>query len=501
MGYAAIYIPEFPTVALLRLEKQATNQAVAVIEGKPPLERVISFNQAANDLGLCHGISKVQAETYDQVVFRPRSVAEEKAAFEQAFEVAERFSPRVQCIASPVNNYANATPLAAVLLLDQSGTGTLFGDAQSYGNALCKALQKLNFLAHVAVAPNAEASLLLARSYTGVTCVMEGEVEPKLAPLPLPVLSVEAHILALLNRWGIRNLGELARLPEEALISRIGQQGRRLQRLARGREDHLLVPHDLPFTLSEHVELDGPLESLESLLFILSPMLERLLRQAINHALAIRSVTITLKLERVAPLDLQIQPAIPVQSKELLLKLINLKLQADSPRAGVIGVTLSAKPAVPQVAQHGLFQSQFPHPDKLGSADRTIESDSRRRQRRVSRTVEQLLRRRVCHGSVSSGCRPSGHSEAECSAPGSAPVSACPTGSSRLSQCSSIRSLVERRAARTRSRKWPLAGEWLLVGWAAVGDRGLGRISSPAVAGTPASTRSRAGNVVCGWPI
>ena len=39
--------------------------------------------------------------------------------------------------------------------------------------------------------------------------------------------------------------------------------------------------------LSEHVELDGPLESLEPLLFILSPMLETLLRQAINHAYAL----------------------------------------------------------------------------------------------------------------------------------------------------------------------------------------------------------------------
>jgi protein ImuB len=148
-------------------------------------------------------------------------------------------------------------------------------------------------------------------------------------------------------------------------VSRIGQQGRRLQRLALGFEDHLLVPEDPAFVLSDHVMLDAPLESLESLLFILSPMLEKLLRQAINHAYALRSVTITLELEKRTPHQLEVRPAVPVQNKDLLLKLLNLKLQADPPQAGILGVTFSAEPAVPQVSQRGLFQAQFPEPDKL----------------------------------------------------------------------------------------------------------------------------------------
>jgi protein ImuB len=365
MGYAAIYIPEFPTLAWLRLEKSARGQAAAVIEGKAPLERVISFNRAGKDLGLTHGMSKVQADTSCQVLFHLRSIAEEKAALEILFETVERFSPRVQIVASPVNDYANGRQLAAVLLVDQSGTGTLFGDGRSYAEAIRKALRELEFSANVAVAPNAEASLLLARSYSGVTHANENEVQAKLAPLPLSMLNVEAATLSTLTRWGIRNLRELAALPETALVSRIGQQAKRLQRLAVGREDHLLVPQEPSFVLSEHMDLDGPLESLEPLLFILSPMLETLLRQAINHAYALRSVTITLDLERAAPHRLEVRPAVPVQSKDLLLKLMNLKLQAEPPQAGILGVTLNAEPAIPQVAQRGLFQSKFPEPDKL----------------------------------------------------------------------------------------------------------------------------------------
>ncbi|NYF53975.1 DNA polymerase Y family protein [Tunturiibacter gelidoferens] len=365
MGYAAIYIPEFPTLAWLRLDMSARAHATAVIEGKPPLERVVSFNRAGKELGLTHGMSKVRADTSGQIYFHLRSIPEEKAALELLFEVVKRFSPRVQIIASPVNGYANGKQMAAVLLVDQSGTETLFGDARSYAESIWKALQALEFASNVAVAPNAEASLLLARSYTGVTRVDAKDVQAKLAPLPLSMLTVEAPTLATLGRWGIRNLGELAALPETALISRIGQQGKRLQRLAVGSEDHLLVPQEPSFVLSEHVELDGPLESLESLLFIISPMLETLLRQAVNHAYALRNVTITLHLEKAAPHRLEVRPAVPVQNKDLLLKLLNLKLQADPPQAGILGVALSAEPAIPQVAQRGLFQSQFPEPDKL----------------------------------------------------------------------------------------------------------------------------------------
>jgi protein ImuB len=59
MGYAAIYIPEFPALAWLRLDSSARSHAVAIVEGTAPLERIVSFNRAAKDLGLEHGMSKV----------------------------------------------------------------------------------------------------------------------------------------------------------------------------------------------------------------------------------------------------------------------------------------------------------------------------------------------------------------------------------------------------------------------------------------------------------
>ena len=103
---------------------------------------------------------------------------------------------------------------------DQTGTEKLFGSARSFAEKLRKALHELDFPSNVAVAPNAEASLLLARSYSGVTQVDQRDVQAKLAPLSLSMLRCEGATLATLTRWGIRNLGELAALPETALVIR-----------------------------------------------------------------------------------------------------------------------------------------------------------------------------------------------------------------------------------------------------------------------------------------
>ena len=365
MEYAAIHIPEFPVVAWLRSDSAVRLRALAVIEGTAPLQRVVSINRAAKAQGVSRGISKVQAEATGPLLFRNRCIEEETAAFQVALEVAERFSPRIQALAAPSNQYAQAHTLSVSLLLDRTGTETLFGSAEQYAQKLKAELGVANFPCSIATCPNAEASMLLARSYPGVTSVQANDVAKRLAPLPLSLLPCDSKTTTVFTRWGVRTLGELAALPEASLVSRIGQQARRLQRLARGVEDHLLVPEEPDLILSETAILDTPLVLLDSLLFVVSPMLERIMRRATEHAYALRSLTLALQLEKAALYERHIRPAIATQNRELLLKLLNLDLQTHPPPAAILGVTLTAEAARPQTAQRGLFQSQFPEPDKL----------------------------------------------------------------------------------------------------------------------------------------
>ena len=234
MFFAAVHIPEFPVAAWKRGIPALRSQACVLLGGVPPQERVASLCGKARAFGIEHGMSKAQAEAGSSAIFRSRELEEEMAAYAAAVAIAEGFSPNIEAIASPYNGYAEAHPLATVLLLDGSGTGTLFGSAESYAQRLYRELRGAGFPAGIGAAPNAEAALLLARSTEGAVCAGRDSLRGELARLPVALLPCEANTQAVLRRWGIRTLGDLADLPQDALVSRLGQQGRRLQQLARG---------------------------------------------------------------------------------------------------------------------------------------------------------------------------------------------------------------------------------------------------------------------------
>lgn len=365
MSFTAIHIPEFPIVAWQRSSPDTRTHACVVVDGVAPQEKVVARCERAKRLGVEHGMTRAQAEAGSTALFRKREAGSETAAYEVLMEVVSRFSPRIEAIACPENSYANATELALTLLLDSSGIGTLFGSATDFARELHSELQRSGFPAGVGSAPDADTAVILARSTRWFVSVDPHSVRQHLSSLPIALLACDAKVTSVLNRWGIRTFGELAALPQAALVSRLGQQGARLQQLARGEAARLLVPEEPEFILSEAVTLDTPVELLESLLFVLSPMLEAILRRARERAYALRSVCLILQLERAEPHSVAVRPATPTQSREVLLKLLNLELQAHPPDSGIVGVTLDAESTQPQTAQRGLFQAQFPEPDKL----------------------------------------------------------------------------------------------------------------------------------------
>ena len=251
------------------------------------------------------------------------------------------------------------------LLVDCSGTVSLFGTARTYAQRLYDELSSAGFAGDVAIAPNGEAALMLARSHRGVLCAEQADLRTHLASLSTSLLPCELKVHALLRRWGIRTLGGLAALPETGLISRLGQEGLKLQQLARGEASPLLTPQEPEFTLCESLELETPLDDLERLLFALSRLLGEIVAKAVDHAYAVRSLAATLALERGQTHVVRVTPAHPTQNRDALLKLLHLELQAQAPQLEVLAVRLEADPARPQVAQGGLFQSQFPDADRL----------------------------------------------------------------------------------------------------------------------------------------
>lgn len=161
--------------------------------------------------------------------------------------------------------------------------------------------------------------------------------------------------LSVLHRWGVHTLGNLARLPQADLRSRLGPLGVRLQQAARGLDGGLFLPVDEPRRFVDRMELEWPVEGLEPLSFVLgrvtdalSGSLERADRGAIALVTRLKLVTRALHVRR---LDL---PA-AMREARVLRTLILLDLESHPPPAGIDLVEVEAEVAPGRIVQGSLL--------------------------------------------------------------------------------------------------------------------------------------------------
>ena len=337
----------------------------------------------------------------------------------ELLEAARRVSPRV------------AARSSRQVLADIDGLERLVGDARAVGERLRQAAAERGVApVHVAVAGTCTAAMLLAAARAGVTAVAAGEEADALAPLPLRTLAALAQeetvassqysvasrgaearrrnatpdsripnpesrklapsaqrlapnpqsptpspqsptpspgCLAVLARWGLRTLGELAALPSADLSERLGQDGIRWQRLARGEDTGPMVPaaEDEPFEAS--LQLEWPVEELEPLSFVLARLLEPLCqrleyrdRGAAALHLRLRLVTRDLHLR-------SLQLPAPMRDAKVLRTLLLLDLESHPAPAGIDAVTLAIDPTPGRIVQESLLTRALPAPELVST--------------------------------------------------------------------------------------------------------------------------------------
>jgi protein ImuB len=384
MPFACIYVPNFSVAAALRAEPELQARALAILEGNPPLEKTIAVNEKARRLGIAPGMSKAQAELCAELALRPRSALRESAAHAALLDCAQSFSPRVEDAACDT------------ALLDLAGLESLFGSLPEISCALHNRAAALGLAANVAIASTPDTAVLAARGFSGITVIPAGKEAEQLGPLPTGVLfgtglaedrlnkdqldedgkKKADRLLETLDRWGIRNLRGLAALPEISLSERLGQEGLRLQQLARGATSRTLVPVEVPQIFEESVELEHPIVLLEPLAFLLNRLLEQICARLGSRALSTQELRLTLELENLRSFN---QPStishqqfirtlrlpLPMLDAKVFLKLLQLDLNAHPPGAPIVKIHLAAEPARSRSAQGGLFRPPSPEPEKL----------------------------------------------------------------------------------------------------------------------------------------
>jgi protein ImuB len=260
------------------------------------------------------------------------------------------------------------------------------GPLPKIAHDLAQCVFHMGLEANLVVAANPDAALLGARGFSGVTLIPEGREAEWLGVLPVDVLlesfssDVEegARWAETFDRWGIRKLRALAALPELPVSERLGQQGIRLQKLARGAASRNLRVLEPRLIFAESVELEYPIVLLEPLAFLLNRMLEQVCARLRARALAAQELHLNLDLAVTRPdgcasftqtftrtFTRTLRLPTPMLDAKVFLKLLQLDLQAHPPGAPIAKIHLSAEPARPRALQSGLFQPVFPEPEKL----------------------------------------------------------------------------------------------------------------------------------------
>ena len=291
------------------------------------------------------------------------------------------------CVYSPdVTNYPALVNCAYVfsplveetdpntVVLDIEGCEMLFGSPREIAKEIERNALASGLNVNIAVAQNPDAAIHAARSFAGITVIAPGKESKKLGRLPLGALDISLarvepdramKIFETLVLWGIRSFGEFAALPETGVSERLGPEGVRFQKLARGDGDRPLLLAKPEPGFERSIDLDDPIELLEPLSFIIARLLNQLCANLQSHGLAVDELRVRFKLEDKSEYYRTIRLPFPMRDSIVFLKLLLLDIESHPPQFAVVAVTIACEPAKPRSIQNGLFQPLAPEPEKL----------------------------------------------------------------------------------------------------------------------------------------
>src|SRR5688572_4347068 len=187
------------------------------------------------------------------------------------------------------------------------------------------------------------------------------EANCSLGSLPVAVLEPDPALAVLLDGIGVETCGELAALAGESVEVRLGADGVRLWKLARGDDDRLIfapMPRELPHASLEWS--DYALTDTERLLFSVNALLGTVCETLIERGSLAREMTIALKLANGATLTNGVRAGRATASRKTWLRLARMQLERMVLPAGVVGLTLHAATVVTDSGSQGdLFDRGF----------------------------------------------------------------------------------------------------------------------------------------------
>src|SRR5213594_3186912 len=186
----------------------------------------------------------------------------------------------------------------------------------------------------------------------------------------------EIHqILAILHKWGIHTLGQLAALDKEQLGARLGPEAVRMWERASGQSNRVLKLIRPPESFEENFEFENEIETAEPLLFMLRRFLEQLTLRLSGIYLVAKELTLQITFanppqDGSAEAGKQVYERVfkipqPTNDVDLLFRMLQTHLENFRSEHPIVAVALSAQPIKAAKEQFGLFETTLRNPSQL----------------------------------------------------------------------------------------------------------------------------------------
>jgi DNA polymerase-4/protein ImuB len=203
-----------------------------------------------------------------------------------------------------------------------------------------------------------------------------------LAAQPLAVLPLDPDTHRRLLQLGVKTLGALAALPEEAVVSQFGRAGRRLWRLAAGRVAEPVVGRVAPEPIVAALTFFSAVGERELLAHALDQLVERALRDPRRSGWRVQVMRVRAELERGASWLVETTLKDPSAELERLAAPLKTQLERSPPPGAVERLVVEFTAFAPGTAELQLFA-------------RDASAAARSGRRRALRSAAQEIKLRI----------------------------------------------------------------------------------------------------------
>lgn len=344
MSFAVIWCSDFPLQAVLR--RSGRGDCVALVDDTKRQSVVLCSNANALDSGVEPGLSTVQAlARCPHLQVRRPSAAAETAAGRVLLETALSWVPLLE------------ETEAGLLTLDLSSQAE--DDWLDSAREILDRLEEVGLDCFVGLGETpalARIASQAARQSGGRYWQLVPKQRLKLLDaLPLTLAEVGAELISRLQLWGVKSLGQFARLRREEVASRLGDEGVALWLRLTGRLRRPLRPAKLEELFEASYEFDYEVVEREPLLFLLRRFADQLVERVSRTGRAITATHLLLTFGNGSFYAKRLALPEPTLDEEVLFRIVSGHIDTVEMKSAVVAFRLRAEPSDPIASQRTLF--------------------------------------------------------------------------------------------------------------------------------------------------